>query len=59
MAVWVYKDDESVLIQPQALQRHLDAGWSVTKEEKKRSKTKKKKVNEEEVQQELIDTPDE
>jgi len=29
MAVWVFKDGDSALIKPKALQAHLDAGWSV------------------------------
>lgn len=30
MAVWVYKDGESSLIEAKRLQNHLKAGWSVT-----------------------------
>ena len=32
MAVWVYKDGESFLIQPSRLQQHLQSGYSTSKE---------------------------
>lgn len=39
MSVWVYKGEESALIEPQFLAGQLYAGWSVTRETNKELKT--------------------
>lgn len=46
MAVWVYKDEESALINPKSLQAHIEAGWSIEEpkaEEPKATKRTTKK----------------
>lgn len=42
MSVAVYKDGEKTFIEPEFLQNHLDAGYSLTKDEPVKEKSKAK-----------------